>query len=138
MNEQRFFRFLRERIGLDVESVGAPMVERALRQRCVAAGAMDLDDYWLRLRQSADEQQALIEAVIVPETWFSVTPNPSLRWPAWPINAWLNWLARARCDYSACRVLLARSPIRWPWPCLTPAWRLGHSLSMEWTSAQVQ
>ncbi|MFV3287914.1 CheR family methyltransferase [Pseudomonas sp. NY11955] len=75
MNEQRFFRFLRERIGLDVDSVGAPMVERALRQRCVAAGAMDLDDYWLRLQQSADEQQALIEAVIVPETWFFRYPE---------------------------------------------------------------
>ena len=37
MIEQRFFRFLQERIGLDVESVGAPMVERALRQRCAAA-----------------------------------------------------------------------------------------------------
>ncbi|MFG0841549.1 CheR family methyltransferase [Pseudomonas sp. CJQ_8] len=75
MNEQRFFRFLRERIGLDVESVGAPMVERALRQRCMAAGAMDLDEYWLRLQQSADEQQALIEAVIVPETWFFRYPE---------------------------------------------------------------
>lgn len=66
MTEQRFFRYLRERIGLDVESVGASMVERALRQRCVAVNAADLDDYWLRLQQSADEQQALIEAVIVP------------------------------------------------------------------------
>ncbi|MBH3416854.1 CheR family methyltransferase [Pseudomonas putida] len=75
MNEQRFFRFLRERIGLDVESVGAPMVERALRQRCVAVGAVDLDHYWLRLQQSADEQQALIEAVIVPETWFFRYPE---------------------------------------------------------------
>ncbi|MCE7763284.1 tetratricopeptide repeat protein [Pseudomonas putida] len=75
MNEQRFFRFLRERIGLDVESVGTPMVERALRQRCVAVGAADLDDYWLRLQQSADEQQALIEAVIVPETWFFRYPE---------------------------------------------------------------
>ena len=75
MNEQRFFRFLRERIGLDVESVGAPMVERALRQRCVAVGATDLEDYWLRLQQSTDEQQALIEAVIVPETWFFRYPE---------------------------------------------------------------
>lgn len=75
MSEQRFFRFLRERIGLDVESVGAPMVERALRQRCVAVGAVDLDHYWLRLQQSADEQQALIEAVIVPETWFFRYPE---------------------------------------------------------------
>ncbi|WP_085626395.1 MULTISPECIES: protein-glutamate O-methyltransferase CheR [unclassified Pseudomonas] len=75
MSEQRFFRFLRDRIGLDVESVGAPMVERALRQRCVAANTADLDDYWLYLQRSLDEQQALIEAVIVPETWFFRYPE---------------------------------------------------------------
>lgn len=70
MNERHFFHFLRERIGLDVESVGASMVERALRQRSAALGTSGLDDYWLRLQQSPAEQQALIEAVIVPETWF--------------------------------------------------------------------
>lgn len=75
MSEQRFFRFLQERIGLDVESVGAAMVERALRQRCTLVQAADLDDYWLRLQQSSDEQQALIEAVIVPETWFFRYPE---------------------------------------------------------------
>ena len=64
MSEQRFFRFLQERIGLDVESVGTAMVERALRQRCTLVQAADLDDYWLRLQQSSDEQQALIEAVV--------------------------------------------------------------------------
>lgn len=71
-DEQRFFRFLQERIGLDVASVGAPMVERALRQRCAALQARDLDDYWVRLQQSTPEQQALIEAVIVPEDRKSV------------------------------------------------------------------
>lgn len=75
MSEQRFFRFLQERIGLDVESVGTAMVERALRQRCTLVQAADLDDYWLRLQQSSDEQQALIEAVIVPETWFFRYPE---------------------------------------------------------------
>ncbi|MGE7993489.1 CheR family methyltransferase [Pseudomonas sp. NPDC089554] len=75
MSEQRFYRFLQERIGLDVDSVGAPMIERALRQRCTALGAEDLDDYWLRLQQSHDEQQALIEAVVVPETWFFRYPE---------------------------------------------------------------
>ncbi|MFJ4346965.1 CheR family methyltransferase [Pseudomonas sp. NPDC089401] len=75
MSEQRFFRFLQERIGLDVESVGVPMVERALRQRCAALEAADMDDYWVRLQQSADEQLALIEAVIVPETWFFRYPE---------------------------------------------------------------
>ncbi|WP_194789330.1 CheR family methyltransferase [Pseudomonas sp. UFMG81] len=75
MTGERFFRFLQARIGLDVESVGAPMIERALRQRCVAVQAADLDDYWLRLQQSVTEQQALIEAVIVPETWFFRYPE---------------------------------------------------------------
>lgn len=75
MIEQQFFRFLQERIGLDVESVGAPMVERALRQRSAALAAHDLNDYWLLLQQSAAEQQALIEAVIVPETWFFRYPE---------------------------------------------------------------
>ncbi|MEF9900238.1 MAG: CheR family methyltransferase [Pseudomonas sp.] len=74
-NEQRFFRFLQERIGLDVASVGNSMVERALRQRCAAVEAVDLDDYWLRLQQSSEEKQALIEAVIVPETWFFRYPE---------------------------------------------------------------
>ncbi|QBF25487.1 chemotaxis protein CheR [Pseudomonas tructae] len=73
--EQRFFRFLQDRIGLDVASVGAPMIERALRQRCSIVEARDLDDYWLRLQQSSQEQQALIEAVIVPETWFFRYPE---------------------------------------------------------------
>ncbi|MDR0279929.1 MAG: chemotaxis protein CheR [Paucimonas sp.] len=73
--ERRFFRFLQERIGLDVASVGEQMVERALRQRCAALEALDLDDYWLRLQQSHSEQQALIEAVIVPETWFFRYPE---------------------------------------------------------------
>ncbi|MBF8779833.1 protein-glutamate O-methyltransferase CheR [Pseudomonas fulva] len=75
MSEQRFFRFLHERIGLDVASVGVSMVERALRQRCAALGASNLDDYWLRLQHLEGEQQALIEAVIVPETWFFRYPE---------------------------------------------------------------
>lgn len=69
-SDQRFFKYLRDRIGLDVASVGAPMIERAVQQRCSASGSRDLDDYWYQLQQSAAEQQALIEAVIVPETWF--------------------------------------------------------------------
>lgn len=69
-NDQRFFKYLRDRIGLDVASVGEPMIERAVQQRCSSSGSSGLDDYWCLLQQSAAEQQALIEAVIVPETWF--------------------------------------------------------------------
>ncbi|MBD8492671.1 chemotaxis protein CheR [Pseudomonas syringae] len=74
-DDARFFAYLKERIGLDVASVGEAIVERALRQRCTASGAADSDAYWLLLQGSPTEQQALIEAVIVPETWFFRYPE---------------------------------------------------------------
>jgi chemotaxis protein methyltransferase WspC len=73
--DTRFFAFLKDRIGLDVASVGEAIIERAVRQRCSASHAADSDAYWHLLNGSADEQQALIEAVIVPETWFFRYPE---------------------------------------------------------------
>ncbi|MCP2070643.1 UNVERIFIED_ORG: chemotaxis protein methyltransferase WspC [Pseudomonas lini] len=74
-NDQRFFDFLKERIGLDVTSVGTAIIERALRQRISATPGRTADEYWQCLQYSAQEQQALIEAVIVPETWFFRYPE---------------------------------------------------------------
>lgn len=71
----RFFTFLKDRIGLDVNSVGEAIIERAVRQRCTASAAQDSDSYWQLLLTSVDEQLALIEAVIVPETWFFRYPE---------------------------------------------------------------
>ncbi|WP_407315294.1 CheR family methyltransferase [Pseudomonas sp. nanlin1] len=73
--QPRFFDFLRDRIGLDVASVGAAMIERAVQQRCHAAQCPDLERYWALLQGSASEQQALIEAVVVPETSFMRYPE---------------------------------------------------------------
>jgi chemotaxis protein methyltransferase WspC len=74
-DDARFFAFLKDRIGLDVASVGEAIIERAVRQRRMIAKATDQDDYWQLLQSSAQEQQALIEAVIVPETWFFRYPE---------------------------------------------------------------
>ena len=74
-SDQRFFDFLKERIGLDVTSVGPAIIERAVRQRSTASKALTADEYWHTLLGSQDEQQALIEAVIVPETWFFRYPE---------------------------------------------------------------
>ncbi|MBD1553684.1 CheR family methyltransferase [Pseudomonas typographi] len=73
--ERRFFEFLHQRIGLDVASVGAALIERAVRQRSEQVGAGHLDAYWALLQHSVQEQQALTEAVIVPETWFMRYPE---------------------------------------------------------------
>ena len=74
-NDPRFFAFLKERIGLDVASVGEAIIERAVRQRSQAVQAQTPGQYWQHLQSSEDEQQALIEAVIVPETWFFRYPE---------------------------------------------------------------
>ncbi|MEB0039567.1 CheR family methyltransferase [Pseudomonas sp. MH10] len=73
--DERFFAFLKDRIGLDVASVGEAIIERAVRQRSVLAKSQDIEGYWQVLLTSATEQQALIEAVIVPETWFFRYPE---------------------------------------------------------------
>ncbi|KAE9640814.1 chemotaxis protein CheR [Pseudomonas sp. PB103] len=88
-NDQRFFDFLKERIGLDVTSVGPAIIERAVRQRTTLSQAAHADEYWQLLQGSRDEQQALIEAVIVPETWFFRYPESF---------ATLGKLARNRLD----------------------------------------
>ena len=75
ISDQRFFDFLKERIGLDVASVGEAIIERAVRQRSLSLNAQTADQYWQQLLASTDEQQALIEAVIVPETWFFRYPE---------------------------------------------------------------
>ncbi|WP_242194342.1 MULTISPECIES: protein-glutamate O-methyltransferase CheR [unclassified Pseudomonas] len=74
-NDPRFFAFLKERIGLDVASVGEAIIERAVRQRSQIVQAQTPEAYWRHLQSSRDEQQALIEAVIVPETWFFRYPE---------------------------------------------------------------
>ncbi|KIH85182.1 CheR family methyltransferase [Pseudomonas batumici] len=74
-DDQRFFDFLKHRIGLDVASVGPAIIERAVRQRCTQLQMASADHYWARLLSSEDEQQTLIEAVIVPETWFFRYPE---------------------------------------------------------------
>ncbi|WP_339418199.1 MULTISPECIES: CheR family methyltransferase [unclassified Pseudomonas] len=74
-HDPRFFAFLKERIGLDVASVGEAIIERAVRQRSQAVNAQGAGEYWQHLQSCEDEQQALIEAVIVPETWFFRYPE---------------------------------------------------------------
>lgn len=71
----RFEQLLHGLIGLDAESVGQVVIERAVRQRVAALGCAGEDAYWLKVQASASEQQALVEAVVVPETWFFRYPE---------------------------------------------------------------
>lgn len=71
----RVIDFLKQRIGLDVASVGISAIERAVRLRLGASHLKGQESYWNLLQGSPVEQQALIEAVVVPETWFFRYPE---------------------------------------------------------------
>ncbi len=57
-------------MGLDIASIGAMAIARAVDERQAACRLGDAGAYWRHLRESESELQTLIETVVVPETWF--------------------------------------------------------------------
>ena len=70
MNVSPVEEWLQLHTGLDAPSLGSGVVSRAARARIDATGCTSVEDYIERLERSADERHALIDRVIVPETWF--------------------------------------------------------------------
>ncbi|MGF6993853.1 CheR family methyltransferase [Paraburkholderia sp. GAS32] len=72
---RRFVDLLHQTIGLDAASLGHQSIERAVDQHAAAwcaDGHADatLADYWEATFASPSMVQALVETVVVPETWF--------------------------------------------------------------------
>jgi chemotaxis protein methyltransferase WspC len=65
-----FAGLLKQSMGLDIASVGAASITRAVVERRAICGLQDSLAYWELVRASEAELQELIEAVVVPETWF--------------------------------------------------------------------
>jgi chemotaxis protein methyltransferase WspC len=65
-----FENLLRCKMGLDAASIGSAAIERSVKSRMANLGFRQAADYWGCLCASADELQELIEAAVVPETWF--------------------------------------------------------------------
>ena len=61
--------FLAQHIGLDVQSVGSSLVAQAAAKRRAACG-LDSSAYLAYLEKNLAEQNALIDLVVVLETWF--------------------------------------------------------------------
>ncbi|EDY19643.1 MCP methyltransferase, CheR-type with Tpr repeats [Chthoniobacter flavus Ellin428] len=72
---EAFARLLYQEIGLDPASIGMPAVERAVRLRLAACRESDAEVYLRRVRSDREEMQALVESVVVSETWFFRDPK---------------------------------------------------------------
>ena len=75
MSSARFEQMLELTMGLMAASIGTSAVDRAVAVRMGAKGLSCEDAYWRLLQGSRAELQELIEAVVVPETWFFRDPQ---------------------------------------------------------------
>ena len=62
-------------IGLDVSTIGRPAVQRAARGRMTALGIDTPAAYAARLEADQQERDALVEEVVVAESWFFRDPQ---------------------------------------------------------------
>ncbi|HHJ15015.1 MAG TPA: hypothetical protein ENJ79_11705 [Gammaproteobacteria bacterium] len=80
---------LKQHIGLHSETVGSGTVRQAVEQRMRACGIGDMQDYARVLALSDTELDALIDAVVIPETWFYRDRHPFDALCAWLREEWL-------------------------------------------------
>ncbi|MBM3855436.1 MAG: chemotaxis protein CheR [Verrucomicrobia bacterium] len=70
MNIAAIETWLQAFAGLEASSIGADAVARAARERITTTGCPSVEAYLARLQESEEERHALIDRVVVPETWF--------------------------------------------------------------------
>ncbi|MBW4559598.1 MAG: chemotaxis protein [Mojavia pulchra JT2-VF2] len=80
---------LRRKIGLDASSIGSGAIARAIDRRMADCGITDIASYLRHLEESSQEWQALIDSVIVPETWFLREPESFKFLQQYAISEWL-------------------------------------------------
>jgi chemotaxis protein methyltransferase WspC len=68
-------KLLRAAIGMDSASIGMASIERAVQRRIHATKTRNVETYHELVRGRLSELTALIEAVVVPETWFFRDPG---------------------------------------------------------------
>jgi chemotaxis protein methyltransferase WspC len=79
---------LRQKIGLDANSISSNAISYAIEQRRLQCNLPDLKTYCDRIQSSPKEFEALIEAVVVPETWFFRDQEPFVYLRQWSKAEW--------------------------------------------------
>lgn len=79
---------LRQKIGLDANSIGSKAIAYAIEQCRLRCGLPTVEDYYNHLKHSSEELNALIETVVVPETWFFRDREPFVYLKHWIKTEW--------------------------------------------------
>ena len=79
---------LQKTIGLKVNAIGKPTVDRAVRNRMNALSLTDKDTFVKKLKSSPVELRFLIEEVVIPETWFFRDREPFRAMTQYLIRRW--------------------------------------------------
>ncbi len=96
MSRAEIRTLLRERLGLDPESIGPSTLEHAIGEAMRRLGSVSPGELYARLQRDATAWQTLVEEVTVPETWFFRVPEQYTELAAF---------ARARAGKDVFRVL---------------------------------
>lgn len=67
---KRIESLLNREIGLSARSIGTSAVEAAVKSRLRACGGLEVAEYMTRLENDPLERSALVEEIVVSETWF--------------------------------------------------------------------
>ncbi len=86
---QSIEKILNRNMGLDTASIGAPAVARAVQTRMSACELEQPAAYLEQLHNSPEELQALVEAVVVHETWFFRDREAFVAVAALAVRDWL-------------------------------------------------
>ncbi|MDM9384294.1 hypothetical protein QUB80_26835 [Chlorogloeopsis sp. ULAP01] len=70
MTQSGIESLLSEKIGLDANSIGSHHIQRTIERRMADCAITNITTYLEHLQNSSEEWQALIESIVVPETWF--------------------------------------------------------------------
>ena len=81
--------WLSETVGLDANTIGAGMISDAVKRRMAAQNISEESRYLELLSAAPDERTALIETIVVPDTWFFRDREPFVFLAAHVKSKWL-------------------------------------------------
>src|SRR6476646_1464122 len=80
---------LKQKIGLNAAAIGSNTIARSVRHRMAHCSLEDPVAYLSQLQTSTAELDALIETIVVPETWFFRDREPFVLLAHYVVSEWL-------------------------------------------------